>query len=47
LQRLCNDPQKDAQHHAQHRAISLHEVTQSLKNSRGVFETVSGGAIFT
>jgi hypothetical protein len=23
-------PQKDAQHHAQHRAISLHEVTQSL-----------------
>ena len=30
LQRLCNDPQKDAQHHAQHRAISLHEVTQSL-----------------
>jgi hypothetical protein len=23
LQRLCNDPQKDAQHHAQHRAIYM------------------------
>ena len=30
LQRLCNAPQKDAQHHAQHRAVALHEVAQSF-----------------
>ena len=30
LQALRNDPQEDAQHHAQHWPVTLHEVTQSL-----------------
>jgi hypothetical protein len=30
LQSLCDHPQKDAQHHVQHRPIALHEVPQSL-----------------
>jgi hypothetical protein len=30
LQSLCDHPQKDAQHHAQHRSVALHEVPQPL-----------------
>jgi hypothetical protein len=30
LQALRNHPQKDAQHHAQHRSVALHEVPQPL-----------------
>ena len=30
LQSLLNHPQKNAQHHAQHRAITLHAVPQPL-----------------
>ncbi len=32
LQSLCDHPQKDAQHHAQHRSVALHEVTKPLGN---------------
>ena len=31
LQALRNDPQKDAQHHVEHRPVTLHKVSQPLR----------------
>jgi hypothetical protein len=45
LQSLCDHPQKDAQHHAQHRSVALHEVTQASWARTAPTGAPAGGGI--